>query len=61
MEKISVPVREKKIHSGTDTFFRDRASDGGAFHLTLGVYDDTSIILQAGWPHIKHTAVLELY
>ena len=29
----------------TDAFFRDGASDGRALHLTLGIYDDTSIIL----------------
>ena len=51
-------MREKKYNSGTDTFFRDRASDGGALHLTLGVYDDTSVILQDG--HISHAAVLGL-
>ena len=47
---------------GTDAFFRNGTGNGGALHLTLGVYDDTSIILQiyevrvwslAGYTYLK--------
>ena len=38
----------------TDTFFRDRASDGGAFHLTRRVYNNTSVILQDGHTLVIH-------
>ena len=36
---------------GTDAFFRNRTSNGGTLHLTLGIYDDTSIILQTHEVH----------
>ena len=35
----------EEIYAGTHAFFRDGTSDGGALHLTLGIYDDTGIIL----------------
>lgn len=55
MGKTSAFVSGKQS-SDTDTFFRDRASDGGAFHLTLRVYNNTSVILQD-----DHTLVIQWF
>ena len=41
----SVQQRSLKTRENTHAFFCDRASDGGTLHLTLGVDDDTSVIL----------------
>jgi hypothetical protein len=53
--------RAKEIHSDTDTFFRDRAGDGGALHLALGVHDDTSIILQYALGMMRHSSWIETH
>lgn len=43
-------------HAGTDAFFGDGTGDGGALHLTLGIYDDTSIILQVSEISVRSLA-----
>ena len=35
------------VEGGTHAFLGDRASDGRALHLTLGVDDDTGVVLKS--------------
>jgi len=42
---LNISIVRRKRHVDTDAFFRNGTCNGGALHFTLGIYDDTSIVL----------------
>ena len=54
-ERVSASDLRAIAESSTYTFFCDGTSDGRTLHLTLGVDDNTSVVLEIHLARLSHT------